>query len=755
MSSFAHFHGRMLKGSVFALARNALKRSFSTKSDLELLQCFQFNPKTESPLVSLTDFRGGQAGLFDRRELRDPSGFRLASNRAFSLCSELVSMVVSSHTRQDLEGAKMLVKRLDRLSEILCSVVDTAELVRHVHPALDWCNEAEQAHQKITRFLNQLNTNVELYAALDSALSSPQISGAWSSTEKRVAEMLRRDFQKSAIHLPEKQRQRFVELNEEIMDAGTQFCGPSPASKKSVLEIAGPPDVVLQGLPPSVIARLSNFRQTKVCIPLTSANSPEEFAGLARYIVNHCSNRETRRLTQTALNAPDEYKLEKLTVMLSKRQQLANVAGKSSYGELALADAMLTHPEQVVEFMEGLAKKGKVAAGSSLARYASKGLASVEEYDLGFLERCFTPSALNPSLNAYISVGGAICGLFKLLNALYGLRLEMATVKPGELWHEDVRKVKVLDSKNRHMGDLYLDLFERNGQSGASKYSMPAHFTVQCSRLLTNDESIFGNRENVYHTEDASERQLPKVVLVCAFPKGPNGLGLIAWSSVEALCHEMGHAMHSMLGQTDFQHISGTRTQMDFVELPSIFMEELLCSSPAVWRLFSVNAKNGEPLPSFLEPALKQLASKKDNIETQFHNVMAIVDQYYHHPPLASGVLPDGKYSTEKLTEIFHKLQSRLHVVPPLPNTAWQTNFTHLFPYGAGYYTYAWSRQWARKIVKKWFGALGDSESVVRKDSEVRHMLGDGGSELFRHVLKPGASKDGWEILTDSKLVNL
>lgn len=67
-------------------------------------------------------------------------------------------------------------------------------------------------------------------------------------------------------------------------------------------------------------------------------------------------------------------------------------------------------------------------------------------------------------------------------------------------------------------------------------------------------------------------------------------------SEVETLFHEFGHAMHSLLSRTEFQHLSGTRAQLDFVETPA-HLFECFVWDPRFVEQFALHFSTNKPIP--------------------------------------------------------------------------------------------------------------------------------------------------------------
>lgn len=295
-------------------------------------------------------------------------------------------------------------------------------------------------------------------------------------------------------------------------------------------------------------------------------------------IARYAREGEARRLVYIGGLRKDEERIEVLERMLRERAELAGVLGKSNWSEVALVDKMAKTPENVMGFLNSLADHHRPAAIQDIgtlqrlkatsitgnAYTAAEGtghLPRLHAWDRDYYAERHTMTLSNGStlmpISPYFSTGTVMLGLSKLFSHLYGISFRPATVSSGEVWHESVRKLEVIDEQEGVIGVIYCDLFSREGKPPSA-----AHYTVRCSRRV-DDDDVAGDRLSTGWDEAYGpglevdgetirgrdgRYQLPIVVLTTDFGTvEPGRPALLQWNDVETLFHEMGHAIHCKL----------------------------------------------------------------------------------------------------------------------------------------------------------------------------------------------------------------
>uniref|UniRef100_A0A4X2M1D8 Mitochondrial intermediate peptidase n=1 Tax=Vombatus ursinus TaxID=29139 RepID=A0A4X2M1D8_VOMUR len=303
---------------------------------------------------------------------------------------------------------------------------------------------------------------------------------------------------------------------------------------------------------------------------------------------------------------------------------------------------------------------------------------------------------IEPSLYCpFFSLGACMEGLNLLFRQLLGISLYVEQPEKGEVWCEDVRKLAVVHENEGLLGYIYCDFFQR-----ADKPHQDCHFTIRGGRLKEN-----------------GEYQLPVVVLMLNLPHSTSiAPPLLTPGMLENLFHEMGHAMHSMLGRTRYQHVTGTRCPTDFAEVPSILME-YFASDYRVVNQFAKHYQTGQALPKNMVSRLCESKKVCAAADMQLQVFYATLDQIYH-----------GKHPLKRsTTEILKETQEKFYGLPYVPNTAWQLRFSHLVGYGAKYYSYLMSRAVASMVWKECF--MQDPFSRAMGERYRREMLAHGGGK--------------------------
>lgn len=251
-----------------------------------------------------------------------------------------------------------------------------------------------------------------------------------------------------------------------------------------------------------------------------------------------------------------------LESLLTARHQLAQLVGFDSFSHRANRGTMMEKPEKIVHFLESLSERLKprvtedFSAMLNIKKEQEKLAESIMPWDPPYLTaigRQQKVSLTHMDSMPYFSLGCVMEGLNHLFQCLFGVSLQHVEMEPGESWSQDIYKLAVVHMTEGVVGYIYCDFFERHG-----KPTQDCHFTIQ------------GGRQR----EDGTY-QHPIVVLQLSLssPRSSNVPTLLTPGNVDNLFHEFGHAMHSMLGRTRYQHVTGTRCSTDFAEVPSVLME--------------------------------------------------------------------------------------------------------------------------------------------------------------------------------------
>uniref|UniRef100_A0A2K6M2M8 Mitochondrial intermediate peptidase n=1 Tax=Rhinopithecus bieti TaxID=61621 RepID=A0A2K6M2M8_RHIBE len=617
-----------------------------------------FNVK---PQGSRLDLFGERRGLFGVPELSAPEGFHIAQEEALRKTELLVDRACST------PPGPQTVLIFDELSDSLCRVADLADFVKIAHPEPAFREAAEEACRSIGTMVEKLNTNVDLYQSLQKLLADKKLVDSLDPETRRVAELFMFDFEISGIHLDKEKRKRAVDLNVKILDLSSTF-----------LMGTNFPNKIEKHLLPEHIRHNFTSAGDHIIIDGLHAEAPDDLVREAAYKI---------------FLYPNAGQLKCLEELLSSRDLLAKLVGYSTFSHRALQGTIAKNPVMINLFCRTLKDFAMIR---EMKMKLNPQNSEVMPWDPPYYSGVIRAERYNiePSLYCpFFSLGACMEGLNILLNRLLGISLYAEQPAKGEVWSEDVRKLAVVHESEGLLGYIYCDFFQR-----ADKPHQDCHFTIRGGRLK----------------EDGAY-QLPVVVLMLNLPRSSRSSPtLLTPGMMENLFHEMGHAMHSMLGRTRYQHVTGTRCPTDFAEVPSILME-YFANDYRVVNQFARHYQTGQPLPKTMVSRLCESKKVCAAADMQLQVFYATLDQIYH-----------GKHPLRNsTTDILKETQEKFYGLPYVPNTAWQLRFSHLVGYGAKYYSYLMSRAVASMVWKECF--LQDPFNRAAGERYRREMLAHGG----------------------------
>ncbi|RRN03417.1 oligopeptidase A [Bibersteinia trehalosi] len=571
--------------------------------------------------------------------------------------------------------------------------------------------ELREAYQACLPLLSEFGTwagqHQGLYQGWLKLKNSPEFE-TYSIAQKKAVENSLRDFELSGIGLPTEKQQRYGEIVARLSELSSQF-------SNNVLDATMGWEIIvenadeLKGLPESALEAAKASAESK---EKSGYRFTLEFPSYLP-VMTYCENRELREKMYAAFNTRASDQGENagkwdnsanIDEKIKLRLELANLLGFETYADYSLATKMAENPQQVVAFLEDLAKRSKAQGEKEFAElkaFAEKefGVTELAPWDIAFYSEKQKQAlyAINDEeLRPYFPENRVLSGLFELINRIFGMRVEEQF--DVDVYHPDVRFFHIFDETDRLRGSFYLDLYAREHKRGGAWM----------------DDCI-----NQKRLADGS-LQKPVAYLTCNFNK-PIGdkPALFTHDEVTTLFHEFGHGIHHMLTEIDVGDVAGINgVPWDAVELPSQFLENWCWEEDAL-AFISGHYETGEPLP---KEKLTQLLKAKN-----FQAAMFVLRQ------LQFGLF-DFRLHMAKPSEgiVLATLNNVRDEVAVFPTPEWVRtphSFSHIFAggYAAGYYSYLWAEVLSADAYSRF-----EEEGIFNREvgqSFLDNILTRGGSE--------------------------
>ncbi|XP_010536529.1 PREDICTED: probable mitochondrial intermediate peptidase, mitochondrial isoform X2 [Tarenaya hassleriana] len=569
----------------------------------------------------------------------------------------------------------------------------------------------------MNEYLHYLNTNHSLYHAVKKA---EQDASLLSTEASRTAHHLRMDFERGGIHLNPEKLDKVNHLTIDIFqlcrvfseniadDPGHVDVFPSSRIPKHLHHLLSPIHrSTSEG--PRGSSRLFHNRKEKGYRIMTDARTVSS-------VLQWTPDEEIRKMVYIEGNSVPQANHGVLEKLIAARHELAQIMGCKSYAEFMVEPNLAKSPNVVTSFLQELSKTVKPKADEEFRairdfkrQKCGQAVAELEPWDETYYTAIMKSSAYDLDSNvvaSYFPLPLCIEGLKILVESLFGATFYTVPLAPGESWHPDVLKLSLHHPDEGDLGFLYLDLYSRKG-----KYPGCACFAIKGGRRISE-----------------SEYQLPILALVCNFSRTRDTSTVkLNHSEVEVLFHEFGHALHSLLSRTDYQHFSGTRVVLDLAEMPSNLLEYYAWDYRLLKR-FARHYSTGETIPKKLVESLQGAKNMFAATDLQRQVFYALIDQMMFGEQPEIGI---GRDVSSLVSGLKQQHTSWKHV----EGTHWHIRFSHLLNYGAGYYSYLYAKCFASTAWRKICEEDPLSPSTGRALRE----------KFFRH----GGAKDPGELLKD------
>ncbi len=583
--------------------------------------------------------------------------------------------------------ATVLVPMND-LDIILDRRLNLTSLYQAVHPDPGVREVAAKYEQEFSK----LETELQLSRPVYDAISAVDVSGEDATTRYYVSKTLR-DFRRSGVDKDPATREKIQKLQEDLVKIGQDF---SKNIREDVRSIKLDSPDQLAGLPQDFIENHQPGPDGKITI---TTDYPDYFPFIA-YAKSDPLRFELYKKYRNRGYPANETVLHD---MLAKRYELAKILGYKNYAYYVTEDKMIKNPEAAGNFIKRVSEIAEKSAATDYRELlrrlqvenpAAKEVGDWQKTYIGELVKKENYDFDSQALRQYFAYDRVRDGLFKITGHLFKVSYKKADVP---VWDKSVEPYEIW-SGDTLIGRFYLDMHPRKDKY---KHAM-------MSQVVTGVEG----------------RQVPEAALVCNFPGGDGTPGLMEHEQVETFFHEFGHLLHHIFaGRQQWVGISGIKTEWDFVETPSILLQEWAWD-PAILKMFARN-EAGEVIPDDLINKMNRTRKFDLGLNTEQQMFYAAISLNFYNQD----------YTKFDPLTTMKKLQAEYTPFQYVDDTHMYVSFGHLDNYSAIYYTYMWS-----EVIAK------DLFSVFQKEGMNNSAVA---TRYRKLILEPGGSKDAASMVKE------
>src|SRR3990167_1279209 len=568
----------------------------------------------------------------------------------------------------------------------------------------------------LSEYFTEVSHNEKLYSAIQH-LKESSLFNSFNAQQRKVIDNELRDFKLAGVALSPEKKQQFAALTTELSQLGTKFeenlLDSTMDWKKQILDPS-----LLAGIPETLCTQAEERARANQQEGWLFTLEPPSYHA----IICFADSRELReeiyrsyvtRASDLSIHHPEWDNSNIMQQILCKRLQLAKLLGFPNFASQSLATKMVKEPQQVIDFLQQLAKASKTKAQkefNALVAFAKKELhlSDLQPWDVTYAsekKRHHLFDISQESLRPYLAEPNVISGLFSVVKTLFNV--ELRWVEGADMWHPDVKCYALYDENNTIKSYCYFDLYSRANKRGGAWMD-----DCRIRRQLANGDV-----------------QIPVAFVTCNFSQPTQKTpALFSHDEVVTLFHEFGHALQHMLTTVDYSPISGIQViPWDAVEIASQFLENWAWQKESLLT-FAKHHQTGETLSDELFEKMHNAKNFQSSMLMLRQLEFALFDFILH--------LQFDEHKPHQIQQILDEVRRQISVVPIAKFNRFQHGFSHIFAggYAAGYYSYKWAEVMASDAFSLFLErGIFDAETAK---SFRQHILEPGGSEepavLFR-----------------------